>query len=360
MNNISVIGIGKLGLCFSLTLEKAGYNVVGIDLSQDYVDAINKKNLKSSEENVENYLKNSKNFLASTSLQKALSHSNILFVVVSTPSLENGKYDHYQIDSLVKDLKMFGKQAEQKHLIICCTTMPEYCDTVQERLSEYNYIVSYNPEFIAQGTILKNQERPDMVLIGEGNTYAGDLIEDIYLKHTTNNPVIHRMSRTEAEICKISLNCFLTTKIAYANMIGDITIRSGYSPEKILEAIGSDTRIGNKYLKYGFGFGGPCFPRDNRALAIFAKEKQIDATISLASDRSNALHLKYQVEEFIKNNQDKTKEIIFDYVTYKKESTLLTESQQLKFAQELLKNGYKIKIIDSRKEVIEQLKDILE
>lgn len=359
MKNISIIGIGKLGLCFALTLEKAGYHVVGVDLHEKYVNCINDKSLKSSEENVENYLKNSKNFIATTNLDEAILHSNIIFVVVATPSLPNGKYDHSQIDALVERIKHFGIQKETKQLIICCTTMPEYCDTVQERLKNYNYIVSYNPEFIAQGTILRNQEKPDMVLIGEGSKESGDLIEQIYLQHTTNNPVIHRMTRTEAELCKISLNCFLTTKIAYANMVGDIAIKSSCRPQVILAAIGSDTRIGNKYLNYGFGFGGPCFPRDNIALSVFAEEKKINACISKASDESNNLHLNYQIEEFIKNNPDKTKEVVFDYVTYKKESTLLTQSQQLKFAQELKKNGYTIRINDAREEVLNQLKGIL-
>ncbi len=351
MENISVVGIGKLGLCFALTLEKASYNVLGVDISEEYVKTINEKTLKSSEENVEKYLKDSKNFKATTSLEKAINFSNVIFAVVATPSLENGRYDHKQVDDLVEKLKKFGKQQDTKHLIICCTTMPEYCDTVQERLKNLNYVVSYNPEFIAQGTILKNQEKPDMVLIGEGTKEAGDIIEAIYKKHTTSQPSIHRMSRTEAELCKISLNCFLTTKIAYANMIGDIALKIGYTPDKILSAIGSDSRIGNKYLKHGFGFGGPCFPRDNRALAIFAKDYNIEALISKASDESNKLHLQYQVEEFVKNNPDKSKEVVFEYVTYKKESVILTESQQLKFAIELKKRGYKVIVKDEREEV---------
>lgn len=357
--NVTVIGIGKLGLCFSLTLEKAGYNVLGVDINPEYVALINNKKLKSSEQDVEMYLQKSKNFLATTNLKKSIEHSNIIFVVVATPSLPSGEYSHSQIDSLVENLIFFGQQKETKNLIICSTTMPEYCDTVQEKLKNYNYLVTYNPEFIAQGTIIRDQENPDMVLIGEADKQSGDLIENIYHKFAKNNPPVHRMSRTEAEICKISLNCFLTTKIAYANMVGDIAIRTNSNPDKILSAIGSDTRIGSKYLKYGFGFGGPCFPRDNRALGIFAEKKGINALISKASDESNNLHLDCQIEEFIKNNPDKSIPVVFDYVTYKKESILLTESQQLKFALKLKECGYNLKINDNRKEVVELLKNIL-
>ena len=116
MKKISVIGIGRLGLCFSLSLEKSGYDVTGVDINQDYVNKINDKCLKSDEHNVENYLNNCTNFIATTSLKDALHFSDILFTVVATPSLNNGRYDHSQIDSLVENLISFGKQKNTKNL----------------------------------------------------------------------------------------------------------------------------------------------------------------------------------------------------------------------------------------------------
>jgi nucleotide sugar dehydrogenase len=356
MKNISVVGIGKLGLCFSLTLEKAGYNVLGVDLSLPYVNSINNKTLKSSEPNVETYLESSKNFRATTSLQEIIDHSDTLFVIVATPSLENGRYDHTQIDNLIDKLEAFGPQANQKHFIVCCTTMPGYCDSIKERLNSINYTVSYNPEFIAQGTILRDQAYPDMVLIGEANPVVGQLIEDIYVKHTSNNPRICRMTPLEAEITKLSLNCFLTTKIAYTNMIGDIVHKSGGRPDIVLSAIGADSRIGNKYLRYGYGYGGPCFPRDNRALAMYANDIDMPAEISKATDKSNELHLLYQVEMF-KAQHHVHEKFVFDTVTYKPESTLLVESQQLKFVVALAREGYNI-TIKERPSVIAELKTI--
>ena len=352
--NASVVGIGKLGLCFALTLEKSGYNVIGVDVNQEYVDLLNQKALKSSEPDVTKYLRASKNFKATTSLEEAVSHSATLFVIVATPSLVSGRYDHSQVDALVDELESLGAQHEERHFIVCCTTMPGYCESIKSRLNRLNYTVSYNPEFIAQGTILKNQESPDMILIGEGSQVAGDIIEEIYERHTVNEPRICRMGTTEAEITKISLNCFLTTKIAYANMVGDIVLSAGGNPAAVLSAIGEDSRIGPKYLGYGYGYGGPCFPRDNRALAIYANDMGIDAAISLASDKSNADHLGYQVSRHI-DNGDKDKEIVFDYVSYKPESTLLVESQQLAYAVEIAKNGFKVKIRE-REEIIVELR----
>jgi nucleotide sugar dehydrogenase len=356
VDNVSLIGIGKLGLCLALTFEKFGYNVVGCDISPDYVQKINDKVFNSDEEGVNDALETSKNFEATTSLKKCVEHSNILFLLVATPSLSDGKYDHSQIDSVVEQLLLMPAPLHHKQLIVCCTTMPEYCDTVQARLQGHNYTVSYNPEFIAQGTILRDQENTSLVLIGEGSSEAGDIIQKIYEKTTVSTPTIARMSRHQAEICKISLNCFLTTKISFANMIGDIARFSGLDPDPILKAIGSESRISPLYLNYGYGYGGPCFPRDNRALAIYAKEKGVDALISAASDEFNTQHLKYQLELF-KHQHDISEPILFEYITYKPQSTMLVESQQLLFAKTLAEEGYKV-CIRERKSVIQELKKL--
>jgi len=345
MRQISIIGIGKLGLCFGLTLEKSGYDVLGCDIYPDYVDQINDKAFKTPEPGVEEALLLSNNFKATTDLKKTVDFSDVLFVVVATPSLKSGRYDHSQVDTLVEKVKSFGVQKKQKHLVICCTTMPGYCDTVQERLRDFNYTVSYNPEFIAQGTILRDQLQPDMVLIGEGSPKAGDLLREIYENHTSNTPPVCRMTRTEAEICKISLNCFVTTKISFANMIGDIVVKAGGDPTTVLKAIGSDSRIGNKYLGYGFGYGGPCFPRDNRALAIYADDLEMPADISVATDSINHKHLKFQLKEFFSCN-DKSKPIFMDNVTYKPGTTIIEESQQLEFAVGVAKAGYTVTIVE--------------
>jgi UDPglucose 6-dehydrogenase len=197
------------------------------------------------------------------------------------------------------------------------------------------------------------------VLIGQADEYAGNLIQAIYENMVESKPLYNKMSRTEAELTKLSVNCFLTTKISYANMIGDIAERLGCNADKVLQAVGTDSRIGNKYIKPGFGFGGPCFPRDNRALAKCGEEVGIDAIISKATDEMNKKHLEYQIEDFVKKHPNKNQVIEIEYVTYKKDSVLLEESQQLKFAVKLKELGYNIKMLDTRKEVVKQLKNLL-
>ena len=350
--NVSIIGIGKLGICFGLNLKKAGWEVIGIDNNQEYVNQLNLGTFKSDEEGVNDYLKNHPLDLYSTDIEKAI-ESDIIFIVVPTPSTADHKYDHSYIEKIKNQLISLGLQKSRKDLIINCTTFPGYCDQLQKELEELNYKVSYNPEFIAQGTIIRDQLYCDNVLIGEHDVEAGNKICEVYKTFVLSEPIYNRMSRTEAEIAKLSVNCFLTTKISFANMIGDIASKYDCSGKKILAAIGTDSRIGTKYLMPGFGYGGPCFPRDNRALARCAEDVGISAEISKATDRMNKLHLEYQIEDTIRKNNKQTDLIEIEYLTYKKESVSLEESQQLEYAKRLNELGYKLKINDKRKDVMD-------
>jgi UDPglucose 6-dehydrogenase len=352
---ISVIGVGKLGLCFSLNLERKGYEIVGVDSNEDYVKDLTEKTFRSSEPFVDQYLAESKKIFFSNRLEDALIN-DVIFIVVQTPSTIDHKYDHTRIDNIIENIKSLGIQKNRKDIIINCTTFPGYCENLSKEVEKFNIKISYNPEFIAQGSIIRDQVMADNVLIGQADEIAGNIIEQIYDDLCEKNPPINKMSVTEAEITKLSVNCFLTTKISFANMIGDISERYNCNSQVILEAIGTDSRIGSKYLKPGFGFGGPCFPRDNKALSKCADIVGVSAVISKATDEMNKLHLEYQIESFVKNNPDKSIPVDIEYVTFKKESTSIEESQQLKFAIELHKLGYTIKISDSREEVLSQIK----
>lgn len=351
MQKIGILGIGKLGLCYALNLEQNGYAVVGIDVNKAYVDALNSKSFSSNEPQVNELLKKSENFYCSSDIKDiVVSDIAVIFVMVATPSLPDGSYDHTQIDSIAEELMLNGKRDKTVLLVIGCTTMPGYCAQLAKKLAPYNYVLCYNPEFIAQGSIIHDQQNPDQILIGVPDDESGKRIADINLSMVRNNPSIHIMDLTSAEITKLATNCFLTTKIAFANALGDLAIKSGADPSKILQAIGADSRIGHKYLSYGFGFGGPCLPRDNRALAKFAQQNSLDWHIGIATDNANKSHLEEMTSHYL--SQYKEDELIeFHFITYKKESVLLDDSQQLALAINLSKAGRKVKI-NERKEII--------
>jgi nucleotide sugar dehydrogenase len=349
--HIGILGTGKLGLCFGLNLERSGFRITGVDVHEDYINALNQKTFFSHEPQVNELLRASLNFTATSHIQEVLTDDvKVLFVMVATPSLPDGAYDHAQIERVAGALINFGKRNSAIHLVIGCTVMPGYTQTLQTRLAEYNYTVSYNPEFIAQGNIIHDQLYPDQILIGEANEDIGDILENIYHKLCKSNPRICRMDALSAEICKIATNCFLTTKISFANSIGDLATKAGANPEHILAAIGADSRIGEKYLQYGFGFGGPCFPRDNRALNLFAQQTNYRMLIGEATDKVNQQHLDFQYEQLLAEGRD---EYFFDEVTYKQGTVILDESQKLALAVKLAIAGKKVILTEKEAVIVE-------
>ena len=346
MKNLSVIGIGRLGLCFALTLEKSGFNVVGVDIVKEYVDKINDKTFASVEPHVNGTLARSKNLHATIDLKKAVDHGELIFVTVRTESEPDGKYDVSQVDSVVDSLVELGKQQDKKHLVICSNVNPGYSNTVADRLNNLNWTVSFNPETVAQGTILYNQSYPDCVYIGAESNEIAHAIEKVYEKVCMNSPIVHTMDRLSAELTKVSMNCFLTVKISFANMVGDIASKIGANPHSVLNAVGSDSRINNKFFRYGFGWGGPCFPRDTRAFIRLAELNEMPADLCIASNSINDKHLDFQYQQYAAE-YDVSETIFFDSVTYKPGTNIIEESQQLKLAVRLARNGRDVVISDS-------------
>jgi nucleotide sugar dehydrogenase len=214
--------------------------------------------------------------------------------------------------------------------------------------------VTYNPEFIAQGSIIRDQQLPDQILIGEGHAEASEFLINLYNRLCVSNPKVHIMSRLSAEITKLATNCYLTMKISFANAIGDLARSVGAEEDKILDAIGADSRIGNKYLKYGFGFGGPCFPRDNHALLAYSNYSNVALHLSKATVEVNQQHLEFQLNELLNQNKDV---YYFDSVAYKPNTDIIEASQQLQLAKRLVDNGKKVVLLDalSVREKIEKL-----
>lgn len=346
MEHIGVIGIGKLGLCFALNLDAVGFRVTGLDTNSEYVQLLKEKRLKSPEPYLVPLLKNAERFSVTTNWDDLLeSDIRLFFIVVATPSLIDGGYDHSQVDAVLEKFLESAPKPFRRHLVVMCTTMPGYCDEAAKRFEGLNFSLNYNPEFIAQGSIVHNQRYPDQVLIGEADVEAGNVIENVYKKLVLNQPTYCRMSRLSAEITKLATNCFLTTKISFANSIGDLATQVGAEPEKILAAIGSDQRIGKKYLSYGFGYGGPCFPRDNRALGKFGKDVGMEILLSAATDEVNRRHLDFQFAQYLERYaEDET--IVFQTVTYKPGTVILEESQQLALALKLTHAGRKVMVVD--------------
>jgi len=345
---IGVIGVGRLGLCFALLVERAGYTVVASDNREEYIKGLQKGVLGTTEPDVHDLLWGSNNITFTTNNCDVIEECDLIYTFVATPSTRDGDYDVSAIEKVVQDFTTSSTKLSGKSLVIGCTTNPGDCDRFQDDLSYFGMDVYYNPEFIAQGTIIKDLINADMVLIG-GEGHHTSEIEKIYygIQGPKKEPSIHYMSLKAGEIVKIAINTFLTTKISYANLLGEVLIRSGLSDEvdSVLNAIGTDTRVGKKYLTFGFGFGGPCLPRDNRAFASHTNKVGIEFNIGETTDKFNDAHAKFMVDYFIERNKDKLP-FCFRYIAYKEGTDILTESQQYRLCLDLLDKGYKVYVID--------------
>ena len=339
---IGVIGAGRLGICFALLAESVGHDVYVSDVRSHYVDQVNAKEIYSNEPEVEDLLLRSKKLRATTNNQDVIKHSDIIFTFVPTPSLDDGSYDCSLVDSVVCDL-LRAPNLEGKKFIVGCTTNPGYVDQVDKRLEGKGISVFYSPEFVAQGSIVRDMRKADMILCGGRDDEGFEKIKLIYTSFMDSDVNFYPMSNTAAEITKISINCFLTYKISYANMIGQILYKAGCGDEipNILSSIGADSRIGSKYLNYGLGFGGPCLPRDNRALGHYADRVGLKYSLPQVTDDFNEAHA-----DFIKNYcVDRNTEglpFFIDSIGYKIGCDLVVESPRLRLVEDLLKDGHKV------------------
>jgi|TARA_R100000030_G_scaffold35423_1_gene26430 nucleotide sugar dehydrogenase len=363
---IGVIGAGRLGICFALLCEEAGYDVLVSDIREDYVNSLNDREIVTNEPEVSNLLKTAKNFRATASNREVIEECDLIYTLVATPSLPDGSYNVSSVWDVVKELKnVIGDDAlkqKRKYFVVGCTTNPGDCDQFQEYLPNCVKVM-YNPEFIAQGSIIQDLRTADMVLLGrsafdESIDSVVDDIEKLYRKIQTTRAIVCTMTNTAAEVTKIAINCFLTTKISYANMLGDVLRQAGCGDEitSVLGAVGMDSRIGKKYLGYGFGYGGPCLPRDNRAFAAFAKAVGLDYNLGFVTDEINNQHAKYLCDYY--ESMCKNAVFYFDSVAYKKGTDIITESQQLRLATDLLDRGHKVYIRNDHR-VVSQIRDDL-
>jgi len=357
---IGVIGAGRLGICFALLCEEAGYNVLVSDIKEDYVSQLNNKKIDTNEPEVDTLLRKATNFRATLNNREVIEQCDLIYTLVATPSLPDGSYDISSVWDVVKE---FDGIADKKYFVVGCTVNPGDCEKFKKELPK-NIKVFYNPEFIAQGTIINDLRNADMVLLGYDIEVGSDspIISDIrklYERIQTSRAIICTMSTTAAEITKIAVNCYLTTKISYANMLGDVLTMSGCGDEvtSVLGAIGSDTRVGRRYLNYGLGYGGPCLPRDNRAFAAYAKSLGMTYNLGFVTDGINNEHAEF-VCKFYENMNASKLPFYFDYITYKKGTDILTESQQYRLCTDLLNRGHTV-YIHNDKRVIDQIYNTL-
>jgi UDPglucose 6-dehydrogenase len=354
--NISVVGLGKLGAPLAAVLASKGFDVVGVDLNQAFVDALNAGKAPVEEPRLQELIDANRSRLkATTNIDEAILATEVTFVIVPTPSDASGRFSNAALLGAMKSIGLALRRKDSYHVVVVTSTvMPGSTGgEIRQALEQHSgrrvgpqLGLCYNPEFIALGSVVRDMLRPDMILIGESDKTAGDLLESIYAKSCDNTPTIRRMNFVNAELTKISVNTFVTTKISYANMLADICDRlPDADVDVVTQAVGTDSRIGVKYLKGATGYGGPCFPRDNVAFARLARELGARAELAEATDTVN----RYQVERVLGAIDARLTDsgvIGVLGLSYKPDTAVIEESQGVALVERLLDLGRRVIVYD--------------
>lgn len=312
---VTVVGLGKLGIPLLAILRDRVSYVIGVDTDPSVLSALKKHQSPIDEPGVQELLdsiplediyKGVERLVLTSELGYAILGSDITFVVVPTPSQEDGQFSSKHVREVAvgigKALRNTLETQDKRYrlFVLVSTVMPGQTQTdfleVIEETSGVPYGktwgVCYSPEFIALGSVIHDILNPDFILIGCSGGQAGDKLEQFYQQLCDNAPPFRRTSLVNAEIAKLALNCYVTTKISYANMLAELCEKvPGAYVDEVTSAIGMDSRIGTKFLTGATPYGGPCFPRDNRALGAYARDLDVETDLIDATDSANTWHI---------------------------------------------------------------------
>ncbi len=352
IEKVSVIGLGKLGASMVAAIASRGYEVIGVDIHQKTVEAINNGREPVQETDLEKYLsENLERISATTDFEKAVLNSDISFVIVPTPSDKRGSFSLDYAASAFKELgRALAKKDDYHIIVLTSTVLPgatrfgllPLLEKESGKKCGQDFGLCYSPEFIALGSVINDFLNPDFTLCGEFDDRSGSGLESFYAKIMFGNPPCKRMSLENAELTKISVNTFVTTKITFANMLADLCERiPGGDVDVVTEALGSDSRIGRKYLTGATGYGGPCFPRDNVALSYMARVLNSSADLAETTDRVNrsmAISMTEKLRPIIKAGQT----VAILGLAYKPDSHVVEESSSVYLAKKLSEAGARV------------------
>lgn len=353
---ISVIGLGKLGSCIAACFADKGFTVLGADVSKRAVETINRAEAPVVEPGLAEMIGRAHARLRATQdVADAVHKTEATFIVVPTPSTDEGGFS---ISFVLEAARSIGRALRDKsayHLIVLTSTvLPGSTEYGMVRVLEHesgkragqDFGVCYSPEFIALGQVIKDFLNPEFLLIGEYDERSGELLTNIYKAVVDNEPQVARMSIVNAELTKISVNAYVTMRISFANMVAALSEQlPGGDVDTVTSALGLDTRIGRRYLKGAVAYGGPCFPRDNQALAYLARQLGQRASIAEAVDAYNDATNERLATRVLSLVPDGGSVAVLG-LSYKPDSNVIEESAGFLLAKSLVGAGASVTVHD--------------
>jgi UDPglucose 6-dehydrogenase len=354
---IAIVGSGYVGLVTGTCFAEVGIDVVCVDIDQRKIENLRKGIVPIFEPGLEEMLhrnmkKGRLNF--TTSIAQALNDTEVLFIAVGTPPDEDGSADLKYVLAVAQDC---GKYMNDYLLVATKSTVPvgtsaKVKGAIQDELNKRNVSVPFdvasNPEFLKEGAAIEDFLKPDRIVIGLDSPRAEELMKSLYKPFTLNaHPVIF-MDITSAEMTKYTANSMLATKISFMNDIANLCELVGADINMVRKGIGSDTRIGPKFIYAGIGYGGSCFPKDVQALIRTADEYNYELRVLKAVEavnREQKMVLFNKIMTYYKGNlQDKT--IAIWGLSFKPQTDDMREAPSLVIIKKLLEAGAKVKAYD--------------
>jgi UDPglucose 6-dehydrogenase len=352
---VTVIGLGRLGAPLAAFLADAGHEVVGVDRNPDVVAMLDDRRAAAFEPELDALLESvGDRFAATTDLAAAVAASDMTFVVVSTPSEANGGFSLKYLLPAIEAVGEALRASQRDHVVVVTSTvMPGSVDgpiraaleAASGRAVGQGLGLCYSPQFIALGSVIRDLRRPAFILVGETEPWGGDRLAAFY-RGIHDAPSLARMAAVNAEIAKLAVNSFVTTKISLANTLVDICDRMpGADVDAISKAVGLDPRIGGKGLKGALGYGGPCFPRDNKAFVRLAETLGARADLAAATDAVNDNQVA-RLQELVLRHLPPGGHVAVLGLTYKPDTAVVEASQGVMLAAALAGQGASVAVHD--------------
>lgn len=309
MADVSVFGLGKVGVTLASGLASVGHRVVGVDIDRQLVDALNARTYQTPEPGVSERCARllPDQFRATTDARDAVCTSEITFVIVPTPSNVLGGFSARYVLAACRQVGETLRVKSGRHTVaVVSTVLPGSSDRLiipeLERASGRQIGdglgYCYNPAFIALGEVAKGFEEPDYLLIGEADRDSGDLVLDVHRSMIRGQRPVARMSPVEAEITKVASNTHETMRVSFANMLLSVCSEiPGADVDRVTEALAH--RMGKRFFRGAVPYGGPCWPRDNQALAAFMDAIGVPSRIPRTIDLFNREHGRYVLRKVL-------------------------------------------------------------
>lgn len=294
--NISFVGLGKLGLPLATNFAKNGHEVLAIDKNIKLIELLNAGKEPWLEVGLLDNIEKAKKNIRYTTGYEGVGSTDVSIILVNTPSVKkdgsfSNLYVEQSIQSICEQLELEKKK--EHHIILSSTVMPGSINNdfipLIKSLTNCKVSFSYVPDFVAIGQVIKDFENPDFLLIGSDSKRSSNFTKKLYKTILNNKPPVKELSLAEAELCKVSLNAYITTKISFANYLGLLAnkLDPNINVDNITDTIGLDARIGTKYFKSGGPYGGTCFPRDTWAFAKVSDKVGLESFHMFANEKIN-------------------------------------------------------------------------